>query len=222
MPEGNGNASTSNLAELEPVEQPQVARSGKWRLSGVSGLRSDLLCLLLLLVFGLALAWPVVQGKVPIAIDTLGLWGPQRLVERVPVNNIQLADSALLYYPWQVFTRESINNGEWPLWNPYVFAGYPYQGNPQTQLYYPVNWLLWLMPLALALQFSLFLHIWLAAAGAYVLARVLNVSWGGALVSGLAFAASKGHLCSQASHTLRPLLAKDTGSHFRFDPFLLG
>jgi membrane protein YfhO len=153
-------------------------------------LTADLVCLLGLLGFALLVAAPILTGGVPVAMDTLSLWEPQATLAPAAVHNPGLSDSALLYYPWQQFIRASLAGGEWPLWNPDIFAGYPFQGNPQTQLYYPVAWLLWLLPLPAAIQVSTILHVWLAGAGMYLLARLLGASRGGSLIAGLAFAGS--------------------------------
>ncbi len=177
MRAGNGGLKVPLGSGSSPVE---AARS-RARLA-------DGLCLLALLGFACAVAAPVFAGGVPVAMDTLALWGPQAVTAPQPVHNPDLADSALIYLPWQGFVRHSLAEGEWPLWNPDVFAGYPFQGNPQTQLYYPVMWLLWLLPLAQALQVGEIVHLWLAGAGMYVLARVLGTSRTGSVLAGLTFA----------------------------------
>ncbi|MDQ3928702.1 MAG: YfhO family protein, partial [Chloroflexota bacterium] len=107
-----------------------------------------------------------------------------------PVKNPILADSSLLYLPWMVFARDALADGEWPLWDPYAFAGFPYAANSQSQLYYPVTWLLWLLPLSGALQALAVFNFCLAGWGMYVLCRGLAVSRSGSLVAGLAFAGS--------------------------------
>lgn len=150
----------------------------------------DLACLLLLLGFAFATTSPVLGGGVPVATDALGIWAPRPIGSPPAVQNTVIADSALLYLPWETFVRRSLAEGEWPLWYPDVFSGYPFQGNPQTQLYYPVAWLLLLLPLSAALQVGALFHIWLAGAGMYVLARVLGASRAGGLLAGLAFAGS--------------------------------
>ncbi len=146
--------------------------------------------LLALGLFALAVTAPVLRGGVPVATDTLTLWGPPATGLPATVHNPVLADSALLYLPWQVFVRGSLAGGEWPLWNPAVFAGYPFLGNAQNELYYPIAWLLLLLPLAAALQANAVLHVWLAGAGMYLWARTLGVSRAGAGLAALAFAAS--------------------------------
>ncbi len=130
------------------------------------------------------------NGHIPVATDALGLWGPQAASASPSVHNSELADTALENLPWQVFIRRSLNAGEWPLWNPYIFAGFPTQGYDQNQLYYPVAWLLWLLPLPWAISMGVIFHVWLAGVGMYALARVVGASRIGSLLAGLAFSGS--------------------------------
>ncbi len=157
----------------------------RWRRRAV-----DAVPLLILLGFALAVLAPSWGGRIPVATDSLSLWGPGSIVTPQAVHNTVLADSAMIYLPWQVADRRSLAQGEWPLWNPDLFAGYPFQGNPQTQLYYPVTWLLWGLPLPAAILLNRLLHLWLAGAGMYVLLRAWGSSRSAALVAGLAFAGS--------------------------------
>src|SRR5687767_673986 len=94
---------------------------------------------LAILLFALALCWPVLQGRVPVASDTLALWAPWSQLPHEPVHNVSLADSAHLYLSWASFARGAVAGGEWPLWDPYTFAGYPFAANAQNQLYYPLT-----------------------------------------------------------------------------------
>ncbi len=142
------------------------------------------------MAFGVAVVAPILGGGVPVATDTLALWGPLAKAAPQAVHNQVLADSALQNLPWQVFVRRSLVGGEWPLWDPNLFSGYPFLGNDQNQLYYPIAWLLLLLPLPTAIQTNVLLHLWLAGVGMYFLARVLGASRTGSVIAGLAFAGS--------------------------------
>src|SRR5687768_16383275 len=97
------------------------------RLALLRGSRAaDAGALLLIPVFALLICWPVLQGKVPVASDTLWLWAPWSQLEHEPVRNATLADSAIQYLPWLVFEREAVADGEWPFWDPYTFSGFPF------------------------------------------------------------------------------------------------
>jgi hypothetical protein len=179
------------LTHASRVTSPNSPRPNTRLATRDSGLLrrgwADGVCLLALLGFALAVVAPVLAGGVPVGTDTLKLWDPNAPERSDPshliVNNQILADSALQNLPWQVVVRRSIAEGEWPLWVPDIYAGYPLQADSQGQLYYPVNWLLWLLPLPTALQVNAVLHLWLAGAGMYVLARLLGVSRGGSLLA---------------------------------------
>ncbi|HYP38804.1 MAG TPA: YfhO family protein [Chloroflexia bacterium] len=160
------------------------------RSSRLRDLKRDAAAFAVIMTFALALCSPVLAGRVPIAADTLNLWAPWNQLPHEPVKNPILADSSLLYLPWMVFARDALADGEWPLWDPYAFAGFPYAANSQSQLYYPVTWLLWLLPLGGAIQALAVFNICLAGWGMYVLCRGLAVSRTGSLVAGLAFAGS--------------------------------
>jgi hypothetical protein len=95
-----------------------------------------------------------------------------------------------LYLSWNTFQRNAIHDGEWPMWDPYSFSGASFAANSQSQLYYPLTWLLWLLPLSLSIQFLTIFNIWMAGAGMYLLCRHFAVSRAGALVAGLGFAGS--------------------------------
>ncbi len=152
--------------------------------------RADLAALAALALFALALCWPVFLGKVPIAADTLYLWAPWSKLPHAPVQNSALADSSLLYLPWAAFERASLASGEWPQWDPYSFAGSSFAANSQNQLYYPLTWLLWLLPLSGSIQLLALFNLSLAGWGMYAFCRLLGVGQLGSLIGGLVFAGS--------------------------------
>jgi hypothetical protein len=56
-------------------------------------------------------------------------------------------DMAYQVLPWYQFEAESLQHGEFPLWDPHVFGGQPLVGQLQPGAAYPLNWPLFLMPL---------------------------------------------------------------------------
>src|SRR4051812_49291264 len=145
---------------------------------------------LLLFAFALLLCAPVLAGRVPIASDTLSLWAPWSQLPHAPAHNTALTDSAHQYLAWEVFARNSLASGQWPLWDTYSFSGFPFAANSQYHLYYPVTWLLWLLPLPLAIQLQAIFNLVLSGTGMYLFCRVLGVSRVGSLVAGLTFEGS--------------------------------
>lgn len=56
-------------------------------------------------------------------------------------------DSKNHFYPMLRYVGASLALGEWPLWNPYHFSGYPSVADPQSLLFTPLMLLLaWLVP----------------------------------------------------------------------------
>jgi hypothetical protein len=93
-------------------------------------------------------------------------------------------DVGVTYYPDFVFVSRALAQGVWPLWHPGADAGAPFL------LAYPVHLLLaWVGPRA-ALALSPPLHVLVAVAGTFALARRLGTSRSGAVVSGLVFGLS--------------------------------
>ncbi len=54
-------------------------------------------------------------------------------------HNSLLSDLVLENYVWRGFVRESIANGELPLWNPHLFAGVPFFAAGQASVIYPLS-----------------------------------------------------------------------------------
>lgn len=83
------------------------------------------------------------------------------------------------------FAAEAWQQGQMPLWNPYIFLGLPQFAEPQLSTFYPPMWLLAVASPAFTFAFLYGLHIGLAAAGGYVLLRQLGGKWSGALLTGV-------------------------------------
>ncbi len=99
-------------------------------------------------------------------------------------------DVSYLFLPWLRFIVESVKEGIFPLWNPYVFSGTPFVGNPQPALFYPATWLaLWVGP-ERAFGLSIALHTWLAALGMYGWLRAIGATRSGAFLASVAYALS--------------------------------
>ncbi len=86
------------------------------------------------------------------------------------------------------FLRENLRAGRVPLWNPLIFCGTPYAGNPQAWPLYPVTALLPLVFPSYFLGLTVALHVWLAGIGTYLFARrVLAVGRAAALLAAITF-----------------------------------
>ena len=65
-------------------------------------------------------------------------------------------------------------DGHLPLWNPYVFSGIPLLGDGQTAMFYPPNWLFFLLPAETALNLVVLLQFSIAGVGMFAFARTLG------------------------------------------------
>jgi hypothetical protein len=90
-----------------------------------------------LLLLCLAVFWPLLNGKA-----------------------LFFGDLELYFYPLGELGRRQIAGGHLPLWNPEMFGGVSYAGNPQVLYLYPVNALLWWLPVSAATGVSAILHLW--------------------------------------------------------------
>lgn len=122
---------------------------------------------------------------------------------RIAFTNLILArgDTFLYFYPYWDAAAAALREGRVPLWNPALFMGAPLLANSQVGFFYPLNWAPWLaLATPYAVKASILLHLFLAAAGAFLAARrVLALSRAGALVTAVTFALG-GYLTAQVEH----------------------
>ena len=105
-------------------------------------------------------------------------------------------DLAEQVLPWFQVQAHEWHVGRFPLWDPYLWAGQPLFGQAQPGAAYPLNWLLFLLPLqnghiagwALAWYFVV-IHL-MAAWFSYLLCRDLGRSRAASLAGGLIFSLS--------------------------------
>jgi hypothetical protein len=107
-----------------------------------------------------------------------------------PSNNTMIGGSDLytLYYPVEAFAFHSFQQGQIPLWNPYLFLGLPQFAEPQFATFYPPLWLGAWLPIGTTLALLYAFHFGVAASGGYVLVRELGGRRSGALLAALVFA----------------------------------
>jgi hypothetical protein len=77
--------------------------------------------------------------------------------------------------PTSVFIRqELIRWHQIPLWRPYILSGAPLAGHPVYPLFYPPYWIIAVLPIPLALNLLVVLHLGWAAAGTFLFLRQVN------------------------------------------------
>jgi len=88
--------------------------------------------------------------------------------------------------------------GHVPLWNPMRFGGLPFVAAGHGDIFYPTSFLRLGMPVGTAMNLGFVIHYIAAGFFTYLFLRRLRVTWGGAVVGGLAYQLT-GLLISYAS-----------------------
>ncbi|MCL4872294.1 MAG: hypothetical protein KJ063_25315 [Anaerolineae bacterium] len=103
-------------------------------------------------------------------------------------------------YPHDLFAARSLQQGELPLWNPYLSGGQPLAADPNIGFWYPLRLLLLVTAFSYqTMTYLLIFHYFLAGIFTYALARDLGVGRWGSLVAGMGFMFS-GFLIAQMDH----------------------
>ena len=74
-----------------------------------------------------------------------------------------------------------------PLWNPWITAGRPLHADAQSAIFSPFNAPAYVMDEWRALALIAALKLWVAAFGAFLLARALSMRWPGAGLAGIVY-----------------------------------
>lgn len=99
-------------------------------------------------------------------------------------------DSAYLYYPLFKWIDAQWAAGEIPLWNPYCNYGMPVVADGTSSVFYPGKLIFFFRFLSYPARYGIYLavHLPMAAAGCYWLARTLRANQAGATLAALSFA----------------------------------
>ena len=101
-------------------------------------------------------------------------------------------DVLTFFLPMKIFLGEWLAAGVLPLWNPHTECGLPFLANLQSQVLYPPNTLLSLLPPAACYDLYVAFHLAAAACGVYAWARAYGVRPAAAFVGGVAFGLGDG------------------------------
>ncbi len=109
-------------------------------------------------------------------------------------------DIQFLHYPGKIYFTQTLLEGNYGFWNPYIFAGYPLQAEPEVGPLYPFNALFCLpIPPYYAQTLFVVLHYAMAGAFAFLLGRRLRLSRAGSVVAALVYACS-GYMMAQLTN----------------------
>ena len=155
--------------------------------------------------------WPaVLAGQALLPTDLIfqldPLWQPLAPEGFTLPGNQLLFDQVYVFYPWKNFTAVSLDQGNFPLWNPYSNGGQPFLANAQSALFSPFNLISCLFPLNFSFIVTALLPLFVAGFSTYLLAREIGVSKAGALVSMIAFSFS-GPMIVWLGHPLPKVIA---------------
>jgi len=102
-------------------------------------------------------------------------------------------DMAYQVIPWYQLQAEAWQHGRFPLWDPHIWGGQPLLGQVITGAAYPLNWLLFLLPMRnghIQLHFLDYYYVlthYMAALFAYWLCRDMGRTRAASMIGGLAF-----------------------------------
>lgn len=109
-------------------------------------------------------------------------------------KNFYLGDITRFHYPMKKIVREIVRHGEFPYWNRQLSAGQPLAANPQHEVFYPPNWLVFLPSYDLGFRLQILLHVYIAAIGMFALLRSMALSVTASLFGAISFALGGAYL----------------------------
>lgn len=127
-------------------------------------------------------------------------------------HNGYLSDVATQMIPWRAAVRDALAHGEWPLWNRFLLGGDILAPAAQPAAFSPFTLLACLLPPALSMTFTAAIAHFVAALGAFLLARELGCREAAAVVAAAGFT----YATSVALFILYPL-----GFSWALAPFVL-
>ncbi|KQC14159.1 MAG: hypothetical protein APR63_15055 [Desulfuromonas sp. SDB] len=105
----------------------------------------------------------------------------------IPGRMLDCGDQ-LLGYSFKQFAAQSIKSGQGlPLWNPYIFNGFPYLASMHGDILYPSALLRLFLPVELVISLIFIIHFYLAGIFAYLFAKKLKASDYEALIIGILY-----------------------------------
>jgi hypothetical protein len=128
---------------------------------------------------------------------TLSLLGPLLSPQRALGNR----DIAAFHFPLRFAFRELSAFGL-PLWNPWLHGGQPLLSNPSYGAFYPPGWLVFAVPPYYAMSLLALLHVAVAFAGAWRLARRLGCGRGAAALAGIGYSGCGAFLSQLSAFTM--------------------
>lgn len=101
----------------------------------------------------------------------------------------QFSDAVTSHWPAALFLRQSVlEDGALPLWRPLLMSGQPFAANPLNKVWYPLQWLVLILPPTLHLNIMVGLHLVLGGLGMWGWSRRTGLRPEAAALAALGFA----------------------------------
>jgi hypothetical protein len=144
-----------------------------------------ILLLLPLCFTGRALLTGRVYGPVEMPYMTRPLYDYRAALHVPETHNPTLADIAFQMIPWREAVRRSFAEGEWPLWNRFMFCGDILAAEMQPAVYSPFTWIACLLPAAVSFGYTGAIAFFVAGLGTFLFARELGASMEAAILAAI-------------------------------------
>jgi hypothetical protein len=128
-----------------------------------------------------------------IALAILAPLVPQFSGALIYPANAQFTDLTITHWPAFAYLRDQLQaTGQIPLWRSSILSGTPFAADPLAGIFYPLHWIAFIpaVPLSLAFNLLMLLHLTLAAGAMYFLLRRWSLGRAAALIGAFAYAAS--------------------------------
>ena len=134
--------------------------------------------------------FPVFLGRIPFPRDMVLQFPPWAGFQAAgaPQRYADIGDVITSFYPFRAFASQAVREGTLPLWNPQILLGTPFLANAQSALFYPPNFLYYVLPLPAAWTITILVRMFLAAIFMALFIRSIGGSRSGAIFSGILFA----------------------------------
>jgi hypothetical protein len=149
-----------------------------------------LVCLLAALIVSVVAYAPVFTGKIPFPANLVFDFPAFAPVMPDYISTVQTntGDLVTSFYPYRTLAAQAVREGTLPLWNPYMLSGAPFLANSQSALFYPGNFLYYILPVPIAWSIGFFVRRMLAVLFTTLFLRRAGATRAGAITGGLMYA----------------------------------
>lgn len=135
--------------------------------------------LLLLVLLVILFPWVFLRGDMSLPGGILLQSPPWNQYQQgPPPKNWVTQETLITFVGWYRMATEILEDGEWPLWNPYQLGGMPLLGNSQSAVFYPPRLIHLVTDPYVGTTLYILLKLWLCGFTAYLLGRGIGLSVG--------------------------------------------